>query len=150
MGSRVGADSGLYSVEQAMIDRMGNVLQFQGQALVLRAERQRLVAANIANADTPGYVARDFDFASALRQATSDAGAVGAAGAPAGAAQSPGRFQPRLQYAQPAQASLDGNSVDMDRERAAFVDNALKYEATLRFLNSSVRTMLEAMKSHNG
>ena len=37
-----------------------------------------------------------------------------------------------------------------DRERAAFVDNALKYEATLRFLNSSVRTMLEAMKSHNG
>ena len=147
MGSRVGAASGLYSVEQAMIDRMGNVLQFQGQALVLRAERQRLVAANIANADTPGYVARDFDFASALRQATS---AAGAAGAPAGSAQSPGRFQPRLQYAQPSQASLDGNSVDMDRERAAFVDNALKYEATLRFLNSSVRTMLEAMKSHNG
>ena len=130
-----------------MIERMGNVLQFQGQALVLRAERQRLVAANIANADTPGYVARDFDFASALREATAGAGA---AGATASSAQAPGRFQPRLQFAQPAQGSLDGNSVDMDRERAAFVDNALKYEATLRFLNSSVRTMLEAMKSHNG
>lgn len=124
-----------------MIHRMSGVLDFQGQALMLRAERQRLVAANIANADTPGYVARDFDFAAALREAT--------AGRQAPWATASG-FQPRLQYAVPSQDSLDGNSVDMDRERAAFVDNALKYEATLRFVNSSVRTMLEAMKSHNG
>ena len=47
-----------------MLDKMTNQLGFQGNALILRAERQRIIASNIANADTPGYVARDFDFAS--------------------------------------------------------------------------------------
>ena len=54
-----------------------------------------------------------------------------------------------LRYALPAQTNLDGNSVDMDRERASFADNTVKYESTLRFINGSVRTMLDAMKSHN-
>ena len=54
-----------------------------------------------------------------------------------------------LRYSAPSQTNLDGNSVDMDRERAAFADNSVKYEATLRFINGSVRTMLDAMKSHN-
>jgi flagellar basal-body rod protein FlgB len=53
-----------------------------------------------------------------------------------------------LRYALPAQTSLDGNSVDMDRERASFADNTVKYESTLRFINGSVRTMLDSMKSH--
>ena len=52
-----------------MINRLTETLNFQAEALVLRSERQRLIASNIANADTPGYVARDMDFASALRQA---------------------------------------------------------------------------------
>ena len=46
------------------MNRLSNSLDFQAQALTLRAERQRLIASNIANADTPGYVARDMDFAS--------------------------------------------------------------------------------------
>ena len=53
-----------------MLNRLGDTLDFQAQALSLRSERQRLIASNIANADTPGYVARDLDFAQALRQAT--------------------------------------------------------------------------------
>ncbi|MBN8489645.1 MAG: flagellar basal body rod protein FlgB, partial [Burkholderiales bacterium] len=52
-----------------------------------------------------------------------------------------------LRYAAPSQSNLDGNSVDMDRERASFADNSVKYEATLRFINGSVRSMLDAMKS---
>ena len=52
------------------MNRMTNTLDFQAQALTLRAERQRIIAGNIANADTPGYVARDMDFAAALREAT--------------------------------------------------------------------------------
>lgn len=140
-----------------MIQRLTGVLDWQSQALELRSERQRLIASNIANADTPGYVARDFDFARALREANGQpqgnwqlplpAGAV-----PAGTADSAARFErdgPRLQYALAAQNSLDGNTVDMDRERSSFVDNALKYESTLRFINGSVRSMLDAMKSHN-
>jgi flagellar basal-body rod protein FlgB len=60
-----------------------------------------------------------------------------------------GRPQPTLRFVHPAQTNLDGNSVDMDRERANFMDNALKFDATLRFVNGNVRTTLDAMKSPN-
>ena len=50
-----------------MLNRLSDTLDFQAQALSLRSERQRLIASNIANADTPGYVARDLDFAQANR-----------------------------------------------------------------------------------
>ena len=128
-----------------MISRLTNELDFQTQALVLRAERQRLIAGNIANADTPGYKARDFDFASALRAAS------GQTAAGEGIAQDVmgSGANPVLRYAIPAQTNLDNNSVDMDRERSAFADNSVKYEATLRFINNSVRTTLDAMKSYH-
>ena len=51
----------------------------------------------------------------------------------------------RWLYATAGQTNLDRNTVDMDRERASFADNAVKYEATLRFINSSVRTQLSAI-----
>lgn len=137
-----------------MLNRLTDSLNFQTQALVLRAERQRLIASNIANADTPGYQAREMDFAAALRQATgADAGSMPAT---AGLATTQGghlsaaggaRATPQLLYASPGQTNLDRNTVDMDRERAAFADNSVKYEATLRFINGSVRTMLDAIKS---
>ena len=132
-----------------MLNRLTSTLDFQGQALSLRAERQRLIASNIANADTPGYVARDMDFAQALREAT---GAIQPARAldtstPGHIAGSTGaRAEPNLLYATPSQTNLDRNTVDMDRERANFVDNSVKVEATLRFINNDVRTMLEAIK----
>ncbi len=132
-----------------MIPRLTDALDFHGQALALRAERQKLIAGNIANADTPGYQARDFDFAAALRSARG--GAEAGIGSDIGrSVMNPGgRAAPALQYVHPAQTNLDGNSVDMDRERASFMDNALKFDATLRFINGNVRTTLDAMKSHN-
>jgi flagellar basal-body rod protein FlgB len=135
-----------------MINRLTDSLNFQAEALVLRSERQRLIASNIANADTPGYVAREMDFATALRQATGQAATPGqlqatAAGhiqPPAGA-----RADADLRYATPSQTNLDRNTVDMDRERASFADNSVKYEATLRFINGSMRTMLDAIKGQS-
>ncbi|MDE2400263.1 MAG: flagellar basal body rod protein FlgB [Burkholderiales bacterium] len=142
-----------------MLNGLTDTLNFQTDALVLRSERQRLIASNIANADTPGYQARDFDFASALRQATGQAsqgqsplattqlklatansGHLGLNGAPAGS-----REQPGMTYATPAQTNLDSNTVDMDRERASFVDNTVRYEATLRFINGQVKTLNTAI-----
>ena len=130
-----------------MLNRLTDTLDFQGQALALRSERQRLLASNIANAETPGYVARDMDFARALREATGSAGGAALAtstaghiGAPTGA-----RAEANLLYAQPSQTNLDNNSVDMDRERAAFADNSVRYEAALRFINSHVRTLTSAI-----
>ena len=119
---------------------------------------QRLLASNIANADTPGYVARDLDFAAALREASGAAAATGAVGGSAAlralhervallSGSSAGSAEAHLRYATPSQSNLDGNTVDMDRERASFADNSVKYEATLRFINGHVRTLLDAMKS---
>ena len=131
-----------------------STLDFHAQALTLRAERQRLIAGNIANADTPGYTARDMDFAKALREATGQASGQSAPGAMAVtnsghmSVSAGARSASELLYATGPQDSLDRNTVDLDRERAAFAENAVKYEATLRFINGHMRTMTEAMKSH--
>lgn len=140
-----------------MLANMTSGLDFHSKALVLRAERQRVIAGNIANADTPGYAARDFNFSQALADATgmasSNLGASKSASTPAHAkhialsnTQGGSLDSQRLAYTVQTQPSLDGNSVDMDRERAAFADNSVKYEATLRFINGNVRTMLDAIK----
>jgi flagellar basal-body rod protein FlgB len=131
-----------------MLNRLTDTLDFQAQALTLRSERQRLLASNIANADTPGYIARDMNFAQALREASGSADAASAlATSQAGhiGTGANGRLDSTLNYASASQTNLDGNSVDMDRERASFADNSVKYEATLRFINSGVRTMLSAI-----
>ena len=131
-----------------MLNRLTDTLDFHGQALALRSERQRLIASNIANADTPGYVARDIDFAQALKEA---AGNLNPASTLATSRQqhltgnTGATSEPKLLYATASQTNLDRNTVDMDRERANFTDNSVKYEATLRFINSQVRTMLSAI-----
>jgi flagellar basal-body rod protein FlgB len=132
-----------------MINRLTDSLDFQAQALSLRSERQRLIASNIANADTPGYQARDFKFSDALKAATGSTAPGGtvvttAAGhIPTTAfAASTGA---NMLYASPSQTSLDSNTVDMDRERATFADNSIRYEATLRFINGSVRSLMSAI-----
>jgi flagellar basal-body rod protein FlgB len=135
-----------------MLNRLTDSLNFQTQALTLRAERQQLLASNIANADTPGYQARDMDFSRALREATGQVGTPGAMATTQRGHLAPlagARGESGKQYALQSQTSLDSNGVDMDRERASFADNAVKFEATLRFINGSVRTTLDAMKSHN-
>ena len=132
-----------------MIPQLGKALDFQSQALLLRAERQKLIASNLANADTPGYVSRDFDFAQALREATST---TAQATTSSGVQRPPGVLNPAtvaLRYATSAQTNLDGSSVDMDRERASFAENTVKYEATLRFINGQLNSLNEAMKSPN-
>jgi flagellar basal-body rod protein FlgB len=133
------------------VNRLTSTLDFHAQALTLRAERHRVIASNIANADTPGYQARDIDFGAALRAATGQLPAsarmattqAGHIGLPQGADPA----QAALRYATPSQTNLDSNSVDMDRERASFAENSVKYEATLRFINGRVRDLLDAMKS---
>jgi flagellar basal-body rod protein FlgB len=147
------------------MNRLTDSIDFHGQALLLRAERQKVISGNIANADTPGFSARDFDFRAALADATRQH-AESTAGAGATRAASPAnRLQATqaghlgqstaegaridstvLRYRSVEQASIDGNGVDLDRERAAFADNAVRFEASLRFINGSVRTMLSAIR----
>ncbi|MDD2544943.1 MAG: flagellar basal body rod protein FlgB [Burkholderiaceae bacterium] len=146
-----------------MLDKMTDRLDFHGNALLLRAERQRAIASNIANADTPGYAARDFKFSDALAASTGSS-KPGTALRPSDSASSrtgltDSRHIPlstvgigsasgadKLGYTVQTQPGLDNNSVDLDRERANFVDNAVRYEATLRFINGQSKTMLSAIQ----
>ena len=129
-----------------MIDKLDDAMGFQARALKLRSYRQQLLASNVANGDTPNYKAVDFNFASALKEAsrTERPPAASAPGHIAGTSPAPSGVQ--VQYRGATQPSIDGNSVDMDVERAQFVDNAVRYEAALRFLNDQIRTLSSAIK----
>jgi flagellar basal-body rod protein FlgB len=141
-----------------MFANMTHALDFHAKALVLRAERQRVIASNIANADTPGYAGRDINFKDAMAAATG-AGAgtlpLSASTVSSGAAHrnhialqaaTASMGASGLAYTSQTQPSMDGNSVDMDRERANFVDNSVRYEATLRFINGQSKTILSAIQ----
>ena len=122
-------------------------LDTQGKALDLLSQRQKVLAGNIANADTPGFKARDFDFAAALSEARGDSSGAARTSQRHINANTTADGQPQitLMWRNAEQPSLDGNTVDLDRERANFADNAMRYEATLRFINSDVKTMLSAI-----
>jgi flagellar basal-body rod protein FlgB len=132
------------------MNSIDKALQFDRAALGLRAARQELLASNIANADTPNYKAKDIDFASALQAAMGN----GVANLPLVATQ-PGHFAggtgetvmgAPVMYRKPLQPSADGNTVDMDVERAQFADNALRYEASVNFATSQIKDVLAALQ----
>lgn len=132
-----------------MTNPIDKALSFQQSALNLRAYRQEVLASNIANADTPNYKARDFDFKSALQNAQSGQGG-GLPMALTAAGHLPGNTPPAgttLQYRNEHQASLDGNTVDVDVERSAFAENALHYDASVTFINHFLKSMQNALSS---
>jgi flagellar basal-body rod protein FlgB len=122
----------------SMMDGLDKLMQVQTDALKLRSYRQELLSANIANSDTPNYKAVDFDFGKALSAATTAASNSTASTDPAANA--------TLQYRVPAQLSIDGNSVEMDAERAKFADNTVRYEAAMTTLTAQIKTMLAALQ----
>jgi len=140
-----------------MLNNLTSELDFQAQALVLRGQRQQLLASNIANADTPGYVSRDMNFQQALSAAQSRMGARlgltpsqssgSAAHIPVGNLPTSELSTSDLSYSLNSQPSLDNNTVDLDRERATFADNAVRYESTLSFITSQAKTLLAAMQT---
>ena len=129
-----------------MTDPIDNLLQFHKNALNLRAFRQQLLASNIANADTPGYKARDIDFAAALGDIT--AGRTVSMNVTSDRHLKPSANAERaaVLYRSIQQASIDGNTVDMDVERNRFAENAVHYDANLTFLNSQIKLMLAALQ----
>lgn len=124
------------------------------QALKIRGRRTEVIASNLANADTPGYKARDVDFKNALARAdgTVSSGRVlkttqpghmsgGSGGSATGE---------QLLYRVPLQPSQDGNTVDTQREQAAFAENAIRYQASLEFLGGRIRGLISAIKGGSG
>ncbi len=137
-----------------MLDRLNASMNFYQQALDVRGQRQEVLSANIANADTPGYKARDFDFRSELDRALDQGPAAGAGGLSLNTTAeghinggAPGRAAVMdLAYRNAAQPSLDGNTVDMDVERAQFIQNAIHYQANLQILGNKIKGLKAAMQ----
>ena len=134
-----------------MLNRLDDLLNFHQQALHIREQRQQVLASNIANADTPNYKARDLDFKAALQGALQGTGAPGgvtmATTEPGHLAGKPGMAaDANLLYRTPAQGSVDGNTVDIDAERAAFADNAVHYEFNLTRISQQIKSMLAVIQ----
>ncbi|TXF11826.1 flagellar basal body rod protein FlgB [Pelomicrobium methylotrophicum] len=125
-----------------MVNKLDALLSVHEQALALRLKRQELIASNIANADTPHYKARDLDFAQALARATGQTAEMIRTSARHLTASSGADGTPKVLYRVPLQPSLDGNTVEMDVERAHFADNAVRAEASIRFISSKIKAML--------
>lgn len=117
-------------------------------ALLLRGKRSSILAANIANADTPNYKARDIEFADMLRKAGGQQSdrVVLASTHRNHIAPQPGRLQPALLYRNPLHPSLDGNSVDSHVEQTKFSENALMFQTSFTFLNRKVQGLMKALK----
>lgn len=103
-----------------------------GAALAVRSQRMGLLASNIANASTPGYKARDIDFAEALQSVQGGQGDAGVALA--------------TKYRVPTQMTMDGNTVELATEQTAFAENALAYQTSLSFLSGRINTITRALK----
>ncbi|SFV03066.1 flagellar basal body rod protein FlgB [Pseudoduganella namucuonensis] len=136
-----------------MLGKLDDYLRFNETALSLRSQRQTVLASNIANADTPNYKARDFDFANALQGAMSRTGPQQALKTTAQRhfpnPQQAGDVLPDgtpLAYRGTVQGAVDGNTVDMDVERNQFADNALRYEAGITLINSQIKGLMAAIQ----
>ena len=125
---------------------LDSVFGIHAQALQLRAQRGELLASNLANADTPDYKAQDLDFRSALNAAqgqqsvtlrTTHAGHVGGIS---------GTDSARHMYRVPQQSSLDGNTVNTQVEQTKFSENAVRYKASLQFINGKISGLMTAIK----
>ena len=134
-----------------MTGKLDDYLRFHETSLALRAQRQQLLASNIANADTPNYKARDIDFSSAMQNALAGNAQVSAALVNTAASHlsgdpAVGAGSSQALYRTVQQGSVDGNSVDMDVERNQFADNAIRYEAGLTMISAQIKNMLAAIQ----
>ncbi len=138
-----------------MLDKLDASLGFYQEALNLRAQRQEILSANIANVDTPGFQARDIDFSSQLKKILSEGRARGQQGISltlttqrhiAGQAPPLTLRDLNLMYRVSDQPTIDNNTVDMDRERVNFADNSLKYQTDLTVITHKIKGMMSVLQ----
>lgn len=134
-----------------MFDKLDNWVHFHSQALNVREIRQNILAANIANSDTPNYQARDIDFKTELNNALknqSNANNIALRTTSNHHIQVSNSMtiNQNLLYRIPYQASADGNTVEMDQERTAFIDNSIHYQSNLTFLSEQFKNVMSVLQ----
>ncbi|NOT11309.1 MAG: flagellar basal body rod protein FlgB [Methylococcaceae bacterium] len=121
-------------------------LKIHPQALILREKRSEILAANLANADTPNYKARDLDFASVLKQSLPSNTIMERTAAGHMVPPHEQLLGSQLMYRNPNQVSLDGNTVESQIEQAKYAENAVQYQASLQFINDDLAGLMIALK----
>lgn len=111
-----------------------NAISLHAKALDLRVKRSEIIAANLANETTPGFQARDIDFANELSRLNSSLGDFNSNNAL------------ELKYRIPTQPSLDGNTVELSLEQAEFSRNSMDFQQSLTFLNAKFRGLKQAIE----
>ncbi|MDX1589904.1 MAG: flagellar basal body rod protein FlgB [Oleiphilaceae bacterium] len=133
-----------------MTINFNNALGIHEQALQTRVQRAEVLANNLANADTPGFKARDIDFRAVLNEAQgqNQGGTLQASRSHARhlSMGQGGANAPELLYRNPDQPSIDGNTVDSQREMAAYTRNAMDFQSSFQFLNSRFKGLVKAIK----
>ena len=125
---------------------LDNIFGLSEASLLLRGQRAGVLAANIANADTPNYKARDLDFEAVLGAQAGDAPlAMTATRSGHLQTSADALAEGALKYRNPFQPSLDGNTVEAQIEQAAFAENAVRYQASLTFINRRIASVQAAL-----
>ena len=117
-------------------------------AMHLQSRRAQILAANVANADTPKFKARDIDFRAVMQEVEKNPNGQGPLRATAITHIQPPGFTSgyELLYRHPLQPSIDGNTVEPEAENSAFMDNSMRYMASLRFMGGKFNTLRTAIK----
>ena len=141
-----------------MAINLDKLVGFHESALTIRTERMEVISGNLANANTPGYKARDIDFNKAMQSAMREASGGTANHASSGMVRTNDRHLSGnstsvaanfdMQYRIPTQPDTgDGNTVEVPAERNRFLDNGLRYQASLEFLTGKIKGMKKALSS---
>lgn len=135
-----------------MFNKINDIFNFSQKALNLSAKRQEILSSNIANVDTPGYQARDIDFKNELKKMLKENTCNKLISLNK---TSPYHLNARYENIVLLETKTistsnnmmkkDNNTVNMDRERIAFVDNSLKYESSLTFLKNEIKNMMHVI-----
>jgi len=125
---------------------IASAIGIHAEALRVREQRSEVLAGNLANADTPGFKARDLDFNAVLTQHTTRTSLATTDPAHIGRSAPGASDSAELLYRVPMQSSLDGNTVDPHLEKAAFAENAVRYQATLMILGSRINGLMTAIR----
>ena len=140
------------------MNALDTTFRFNETALKIGGQRQQVIASNMANADTPNFKATSVDFADVLARASGETGSRPTAARVAIATTHAGHIDhgagagsvvlstADLTESKSTQPSIDGNTVDLDAERAAFADNTVRYEASFSFLNHQIKTLMSAVQ----
>ena len=127
--------------------KLDNILGIYEQSLRLRNQRSDILASNIANADTPGYKARDIDFRSVLKQHAVQPSKLQATNPKHFQNSEIGKSTAYIQFSSSNQPSLDGNTVDAQQEILKFSENEQRFNATVGFLEGKVKRIEQALKT---